>query len=190
MRLTLALLFAAATAHASVTGTVITDDGAPLAGARVRAFAREPFSATAARLLSSAPDPVAISTSESAADGRFTLDAKGHAAIDLVVADDARATPLHALDKSTRRVRLTLDGKPLPNALVYLGHSLLVRTDAQGTFLHTSTAEPAYVIHTDASLSALVERNGEVQVRRGVAVRGRVVARDGTTPVAGATIVA
>src|ERR1051326_735654 len=204
MRLTLALLFAAATAHASVTGTVITDDGAPLAGARVRAFAREPFSATAARLLSSAPDPVAISTSESAADGRFTLDAKGNAAIDLVVdaagrepaafliadGDDAGAIPLPALDKSTRRVRLTLDGKPLPNALVYLGHSLLVRTDAQGTFLHTSTAEPAYVIHPDASLSALVERNGEVQVRRGVAVRGRVVARDGTTPVAGATIVA
>src|SRR4051794_39035103 len=85
MRLTFALLFAAVTANAAVTGTVVTDDGAPLAGARVRAFAREPFSATAARLLSSAPDPAAIATTASAADGRFTLDAKGNAAIDVVV---------------------------------------------------------------------------------------------------------
>jgi protocatechuate 3,4-dioxygenase beta subunit len=199
----LLLLLSAATASAAVTGTVVGDDGAPLAGARVRAFAREPFSATAARLLSSSPDPVPIATSESAADGRFSIDAKGNATIDVVVdaagrepaalyaadGDDAGAISLSPASKA-RRVRVVADGKPVANALLYLGHSLLVRSDAQGNVVRTSTGEAGFIVHPDYGVGIIVERNGEVQLRRGTALRGRVVGRDGTTPVAGAIIVA
>src|SRR5438128_1830813 len=199
----LPLLLSAATASAAITGTVVADDGAPLAGARVRAFAREPFSATAARLLSSSPDPVPIATSESAADGRFSIDAKGNATIDIVVdaagrepaalyaadGDDAGAIPLTAAAKA-HRARIVADGKPLANALVYLVHALLVRTDAQGMFARTITGEPGFVIHPDYGVGLANERNGVVEVRRGAAVRGRVVARDGKTPVGGATVIA
>jgi protocatechuate 3,4-dioxygenase beta subunit len=199
----LPLLLSAATASAAVTGTVVADDGAPLAGARVRAFAREAFSATAARLLSSSPDAVPIAATESAADGRFSIDAKGNATIDIVVdaagrepaafyaadGDDAGVIPLTAAGKA-HRARLLTDGKPLANALVYLGHSLLVRSDAQGVFVRTITGDPGFVIHPDYGVGLANERSGEVQVRRGAAVRGRVVARDGKTPIAGATIIA
>ena len=103
--------------------------------------------------------------------------------------DDAGAIPLTAAAKA-RGVRVVADGKPLANALVDLGHALLVRTDTQGMFVRTITGEASFVIHPDYGVGVAAERNGEVQVRRGAAVRGRVVARDGTTPVAGATIVA
>ena len=199
----LALILSAATASAAVTGTVVAADGAPLAGARVRAFAREPFSATAARLLSSSPDPVPIATTESAADGRFSIDAKGNATIDVVVdaagrepaalyaadGDDAGAISLSTASKA-RRVRIVADGKPVANALLYLGHSLLVRSDAQGNAFRANAGEAAFIVHPDYGVGFLAERNGEVQLRRGTALRGRVVARDGTTPVAGATLVA
>lgn len=192
-----------ATLHAAVTGTVVTSDGAPLAGARVRAFAREPFSATAARLLSANPDATPLASAQSDAEGRFTIDAKGNAALDVVVdaagkvpaalyaadGDDAGAIVLRDADKA-RRVKVLADGKPLPNALIYLGHALTVRTGADGTFEGNYTAEPAYVVHPDYGAGALAERNGEVELRRGPAVKGRVVGRDGKTPVAGATIVA
>jgi hypothetical protein len=197
------LLLFAVSASAAVTGTVIGDDGAPLAGARVRAFAREPFGVTAARLLSNAPDAVAIATSESGADGKFSIDVKGNATVDVVAdaagrepavffaadGDDAGAIFLRTAGKG-RRIRVTADGKPLPNALVYLGHGLLLRTDAQGTYPAVSGGESAFIVHPDYPPSAAVERNGEVQLRRGAAVRGRVVARDGTTPVAGAVVLA
>jgi large repetitive protein len=202
LRLSLLLLFFTATLHAAVTGIVVTDDGAPLAGARVRAFAREPFSAVAARLLSAAPDPVPLATAESAADGRFSIDAKGNAAVDLVVdiagrepaavyAADNEDAGVIALRPSSRarRVRVVADGKPVPNALVYFGHALAARTDAQGLYdASASIGESSFVIHPDFGVGPAMERDRQVQLHRGAALRGRVVARDGTTPVAGATI--
>ncbi|HEV2722023.1 MAG TPA: hypothetical protein VG323_18530, partial [Thermoanaerobaculia bacterium] len=157
------LLLAALPASAAVTGTVVTGDGDPLAGARVRAFAREPFSAVAARLLSSTPEATPIATTETAADGRFSLDTKGNAAIDIVVdaagrepyalyaagGEDVGAIPLASAGKG-RRIRVKgADGKPLANALVYLGHALLARTDADGKFARAFTGEAAFIIHPD-----------------------------------------
>src|ERR1043165_7501294 len=202
-RLSLLLLLVSAAANAAVTGTIVGSDGTPLAGARVRAFAREPFSAIAARLLSATPDPTPLATAQSGTDGRFSIDTKGNAAVDVVVdaadrdpvalyaadGDDAGALVLRATEK-TRRVKVTVGGKPPPNAPVSLGHSLLVRTDAEGTYAAPFTGETPFVIHPDQGVSVVSERNGAVEFSRGTAVRGRVVARDGKTPVAGATIVA
>ena len=39
--LVLLTLFAASSLHAAITGYVVNEDGAPLAGARVRAYQRE-----------------------------------------------------------------------------------------------------------------------------------------------------
>ncbi|HKS24924.1 MAG TPA: hypothetical protein VJZ76_19165, partial [Thermoanaerobaculia bacterium] len=203
-RLSLLLLFFTVTLHAAVTGIVVTDDGAPLAGARVRAFAREPFSVTAARLLSATPDFVPLATSESAADGRFSVDTKGNAAVDLIVDVAGReAASVYAADNEdagaialrpssrARRVRVVVDGKPVANALVYFGHAFVARTDAQGTYdASATTGERAFIIHPDFGVSAANERDGQVQLQRGPALRGRVVGKDGTTPVANATIIA
>src|ERR1043165_6952513 len=118
-RLSLLLLLVSAAANAAVTGTIVGSDGTPLAGARVRAFAREPFSAIAARLLSATPDPTPLATAQSGTDGRFSIDTKGNAAVDVVVdaadrdpvalyaadGDDAGAVVLRAAEK-TRRVKV------------------------------------------------------------------------------------
>src|SRR6266542_3972725 len=113
-------------------------------------------------LLSAATASAAVTGTVVAADGRFSIDAKGNATIDIVVdaagrepaalyaadGDDAGAVSLSTANKA-RRVRVVADGKPVANALLYLGHSLLVRSDTQGNAVRTSTGEPGFIVHPD-----------------------------------------
>ena len=71
----LALLFAAAVpSTAAITGYVMSSDGQPIAAAKVEVFSLEPLEAARARLLSSAPERVALKTAETDSKGKFTLE--------------------------------------------------------------------------------------------------------------------
>src|ERR1700674_1025872 len=74
--------------HAAINALILHEEGKPLAGARVRAFAREENGALRKRLLSKEPETPAIATAISADDGRVSLDVKGEPVI-LLVADAA-----------------------------------------------------------------------------------------------------
>src|SRR5437660_10307914 len=82
---TVTLLAAATAAHASITATVLDDDGKPLAGARLRAYAREDVATFHRRLLSKEPETQPVATATSADDGSVSVDVKGTPVVRLVV---------------------------------------------------------------------------------------------------------
>jgi hypothetical protein len=138
----LALL--AATATASVTGTVIDEEGKPVAGASVRAWAAETSRAYRQRLISAQPEsePLATATTDDA--GAFSVDAKGTIAVDLRIEKAGRQpAALETVDgdepltvvlrpATSRKVRVTAGGKAVAGALVLFGPHLMARTDAAG----------------------------------------------------------
>src|SRR5260221_4117047 len=84
-------LLTATTAHATITATVLDEEGKPLAGARVRAFGREESGALRKRLLSKEPETAPIATATTTADGRVSLDVNGQPVVRLVVDASGRA---------------------------------------------------------------------------------------------------
>src|SRR5258708_5621980 len=66
-----------AAASAAITGTVVDDDGAPIAGANVRAFAFEAPRAMAQRVIGGKLDRDPIARAETADGGAFRIETKG-----------------------------------------------------------------------------------------------------------------
>src|SRR5258708_24963223 len=139
-------LLAATTAHATITATILDEEGKPLAGARVRAFGREEGGTLRKRLVSKEPERPAIVTAISADDGRVSLDVKGEPVV-LLVADAAgRAVQLSdavdgrdagalvLLKAALLKGHVTDGGKPLANVLVVGGQWYLTHTDARGDY--------------------------------------------------------
>ena len=189
--------------HAAITGRIVNPDGTPLAGIVVEAFRDESSKEFAEHVLAEFP-PVkkAVATGTTGEDGTFSLDVSGTPAFSLLVGDrflhravDGEDTGLIVLPapRSSRMV-VTAGGKPLADAVVMGGRIRLFRTDAAGvvevpaTLLDGAVA----VIHPDFSVRnrgfSVGPGGMKVDLRREPAVRGRVVAGDDDTPVAGATI--
>ena len=198
---------------ASVTGVVINTDGQPIAGARVSIFAPETIAARRARLFSKTPERTALATKPTDSKGSFSFDSpKDQSIVDLRVEangfapdgvrlladDDAGAIALSAAP--LQRGTITAGGKPVAGAtVVWFGSAtdFLAVTDADG---HYSAPDPAkwanrmIVIHPDY---AVVDNLSgpfraapklDVALTPGVAIKGRVVAENGQTPVAKASI--
>src|SRR5258708_7642713 len=195
-------LLAATTAHATITATILDEEGKPLAGARVRAFGREEGGTLRKRLLSKEPERPAIVTAISADDGRVSLDVKGEPVV-LLVADaagravqlsdavDGRDAGSFVLPKAAPlKGHITDGGKPVANVLVVAGQWYLAHTDARGDYDVPSLAggfERLFFIHPEHAIAELPisatdsrrKSAYDVSLSKGVAIKGRVLAAPG-----------
>jgi protocatechuate 3,4-dioxygenase beta subunit len=212
--ISLALLAAATAARASITATIVDDDGKPLAGARVRAFAREDTSAFRKRLLSKEPATPPVAAATSGDDGRVSLDLKGAPIVHLIAdapgravqyadaADGEDAGSILLPQAAAQKGHVTSGGKAVANALVAAGQWYVTHTDAQGQYEVAPLAtggDRLLVIHPDYAIaeSAVgpITAPGrravlDVVLSRGVAVKGRTLAPDGKTAVPHAVVFA
>jgi protocatechuate 3,4-dioxygenase beta subunit len=199
---------------AAVTGAVMNADGAPIGNAKVSLLAPETIDARRQRWQSKTPERTPLSTVTTGTNGAFSLDTpKGQPLLDLRI-DAAGFAPMVTRvlpDEELGALALTpaplksgiitsSNGKPAAGALVIWASEAesVTRTDDAGKY---SVPDPdkwasrLLVFHPD--FAPLEEATGAFATKKGVnrtlvsgvAVRGRVVAADGTTPVANASIV-
>ncbi|MGH9419069.1 MAG: carboxypeptidase regulatory-like domain-containing protein, partial [Thermoanaerobaculia bacterium] len=195
----LILLLALATsvaAHAAITGTVVDGDMKPIAGAAIRAYAAEGSAAMRERVIAGKLDREPLVETKSAENGSFTIELKSPAAVDVTIEGPAsRRMTIATVDGddlgaiifaplSTRTIRVTSGGKPVPNAIVVSGLDVS-RTGASGEFSLNNgslfVVHPDYAVATRGPFTA-----NEIKLTRGVAVRGRVINAAG--PVAHASV--
>jgi protocatechuate 3,4-dioxygenase beta subunit len=209
-RLLAALFLAAMPAAAAITGTVINDDGQPVAGAKVSAFALESSDEGRARMLSADPQRKPLATAETDAKGNFSIDVKqpvvqlriekaGLAPASERAANDDDAGVISIGSTAMKQGTISANGKPLAGATVIVSSAageLVTTTDASG---HYAVPDPAHsgsritVRHPDyAPLQELVgpfsATKLDLAMTPGTPLTGRVVADDGQTPVANAII--
>lgn len=197
----LLVLLSSSVVHAAITGTIVTDEGAPIAGASIRAFAAESSRNLRQRLLSAKPERDPIASASSGEDGVFRLDANDSIALDLVITAPGRLTlewqavagqelgSIILPAASPRTLRVTANGKPLAGALIQIGRALSIRTDAVGLATTTTNFGEITVVHPDEAIRTFSPRgasSSEIALTPGVEIRGRVV--NGQSPVPGATI--
>ncbi|MEA2490706.1 MAG: large repetitive protein, partial [Acidobacteriota bacterium] len=212
----LVLLLLCVPSFAAVTGTVMTTDGTAVAGAKLTLLPFETTEARAKRLLAGAPGPEALASTTSDAKGNFTLEMTTAAVADLRieatgtepqttrVERDEELGPIALRKAAPKEGRVTANGKPVANARVIwwgnAGHILSqTTTDGEGRYVSPDprNATAVTVLHPDFAVSEeLFWRRGENTAKEmdrtlmpGKAIAGRVVAADGETAVAKATIV-
>jgi protocatechuate 3,4-dioxygenase beta subunit len=188
--LSLAAVLLAAAAHAAISGIVIDENGKPIAGATVRAWAAEPSRAYRQRILSAQPenDPLATATTNDA--GAFSVDTKGAVAVDLRVDKDGRRTAsIDAVDGEEpltvilrpplqRKVMIEGGGEPVANALVVFGPHLMTKTNAAGEAPMLDDTI-GLIIHPDRAVSVRPQPRiapmMKVKLERGITLRGHVL---------------
>ena len=199
-------------AAAAISGSVMTTEGAPIAGARVSIYAAELPEARRLRLLSQTPIRVPIASTQTDSKGTFSLpspkdpvvglriDAAGFEPYARAAEKDEDAGAIALAKRETRKGTITAGGKPVPNATVlvmYTGTDLVVRTDEQGRYEapDLKRANRITVIHPDYAIDEESFPNPNTPASElnrtlvaGTSVSGRVFAADGQTPVANATI--
>lgn len=210
--LSILALLIATSATASITGVVINTDGQPIADAKVSIYAPETIAAHRLRLVSATPERTAIATATTDSKGTFnfespkgqqvvdlTIEANGYApdATRLLADDEAGAIALSAAPM--QRGTITANGKGVAGAVVvWFGNTtdFTAKTDAEG---HYSVPDPSkwanriVVVHPDyAIVDDLVPFRTAPKLDRtltsGVTITGRVVAANGTSPIAKAPV--
>ncbi|HYC88141.1 MAG TPA: carboxypeptidase-like regulatory domain-containing protein [Thermoanaerobaculia bacterium] len=200
-------------AVAAITGTVMTGDGTPVAGARVMIHATETPEARRERLLSASPQLVALAETKSDAKGAFSLSSPKEAVVNLRV-------EMHGYEPESRRVEkdeelgallitpremksgtITAGGKPVEGATVVISYGAteyVARTDAQGKYQapelrrgrSITVLHPGFAIDEEAFMTVSGSPASELTrtLSTGAAVNGKVVSADGKTPVDKAVI--
>jgi protocatechuate 3,4-dioxygenase beta subunit len=194
---------------AAISGTVMTTDGAAIAGARVSIHALETHEARRTRLLSKTPDPVPLASVPSDERGSFSLASPKDAVVNLRVEMRGYEPVVRRVERDEAGVaialrqigmvqgRVTAGGKPVANALVAIGADFTTRSDEKGRY-EAPAITPPYniaVIHPDYAIDEELLPTDVVPAMEltrtlnpGVTLTGRVVAADGTSPVAAARI--
>jgi hypothetical protein len=199
--------------RAAVIGTVINIDGKPVTGAKVSLFAPELIAAQGPRLLSAEPQRKPLATMTTDSGGKFSfdvpkdqtvvdvrVDAAGYApsSIRFNAADDDAGAMMLAQAPSVRGT-ITANGKPVANATVIIfgGAEYTTKTDADGHYTAPDPSKWAFriiVLHPDFAMvdellgPAGSKKGTDFSMTAGVAIKGRVVAEDGQTPVAEAQL--
>jgi large repetitive protein len=196
---------------AAINGTVMTADGAPVAGAKVTVLAIEAPEARRMRLLSASPQPVPLLTTQTDARGNWSLESPKDPVVDLRI-NAAGFDPLQrrierdeevgavALVKSeTRSGTIKAGGKPVAGATVVLTYGnaeYVAKTDEQGKYdapdpkraRSITVIHPAYAIDEESFFSAPSASALARTLSAGTTLTGRVLGGDGTTPAAKATV--
>jgi protocatechuate 3,4-dioxygenase beta subunit len=210
--LALALLGFVSPLYAAVTGTVMTPEGQPIAGARVTLTSVESVEARRTRLLSATPDPVALVSAQTDSKGNFTLESPKEPTVDLRIAlrgyepqqrrverdEDIGAVVLQKVELKNGTVKA--NGKPVANAVVAIGYNnaeYLAKTDEQGRYEAPDPKRARVIVVLHPDYAVLEEIATGISGNIGTLDRtlstpakltGKVVREDGTTPVAKATI--
>jgi len=187
----LLLVLIAASAHAAITGTVVDENGKPVAGATIKVYPSEGSRAVRLRLLSGKPEREPLTSTASKDDGTFSADTKGTAAVDLVIESGARRRggtfadnldlgPVLLREPAPHTIKVTAGGKPVANALVAFNSNYFTRTDAAGTFT-ANESNSATFIHPDFAIeqTSFGGTSSEVKLQKGVALKGRVLGANG-----------
>lgn len=194
LTITLALLLASPLLHAAITGSIVDGNGNAVAGATVRAYAVETRPALLRRMVSGKTDLEPLATVKTSDTGDFRLDKFGQPTVDLVAelpghetiarfTADGEDVTLMMRELKPRRLKVTANGKAVPNAIVMYGRPLFAKTGDDGTFeLPTPGATPRITVyHPDyAPLDSSVARNDtELKLDPGTKLTGTVVGADG-----------
>jgi hypothetical protein len=198
--------------RAAVIGTVINIDGKPVTGAKVSLFVPELIAAQGPRLLSADPQRKPLATMSTDSGGKFTFDvpkdqtgvdvrveAAGYAPSGIRLAADDDAGAMLMTQAPPVRGTITANGKPVANATVIVlgGAEYTTRTDADGHYTAPDPSKWAFriiVLHPDFAMveellgPAGTKKGLDFSLTPGVAIKGRVVAEDGQTPVADAQL--
>jgi hypothetical protein len=210
----LSLSLLAFPAFSAITGTIMTGEGVPIAGARVSIAAYESPEAKKARLLSESPQQVPLAFAQTDARGAFSLEppkqpvvtlqvtAAGHVPVSRRVERDEEVGAL-VLPKGEMRTGSVAagNGKPVAGATVVLSYGdaeVVVKTDEQGRYpavepkriRKITVAHPGWAIDEKRVewRQTLTDRELNRTLATGVKVSGTVVGPDGKTPVAGADV--
>lgn len=210
----LALCMAAVSALGAISGTVMTFDGAPIAGARVSIRAIESFEARTARLLSDSPEMVPIASAQTDAKGNYSFESPKDGVVELLISasgyepvsrrierdEDVGAIALSRAETRTGRIT-SGDGKPVAGAVVVVSYGPFqhqVKTDEEGRFdapdpkraTRITVVHPEFAIDEESFALPGGANAGELTrtLSRGVETQGKVVGADGQTAVAGAAV--
>ena len=196
------LALSAFPALAAITGTVMTSDGAPVAGARVSLYLPETPDARRARLLSASPESVPLFSTQTDARGNWSLESPKEPVADVRVNaagfdphqrrierdEEVGAIVLVRSDMKSGTIRA--GGKPVAGARVILTYGsaeYITRTDEQGRYQapDPKRARGLIVIHPDWAveeevfLGAAPANALNRTLAAGVAIDGRVIGADG-----------
>ena len=202
-------VFIALPAFASITGTVMTREGQPLAGAKVSIFSFESAGARRARLISANADRTPLGSTTTNSKGAFTLDspkdpvvsidveATGYAPHNSEIERDEDSLVFALTTAPVKQGTITAAGKALANArVIWLGAegTFIATTDGNG---HYSAPDPVkwagrvVIRHPDFALFDETRGAKPLDINfsldPGAALNGKVVGSDGS-PVAKAEI--
>jgi protocatechuate 3,4-dioxygenase beta subunit len=205
-------VFTAFPSFAAITGTVMTSEGLPVAGATIALLKPETPDARLNRLLSKTPLRAAIVTAESDSKGNFSIDpgkepvvdlrveARGYApeALRLAADDEAGAIALEAA--TVRKGTVMSGGRPVAGAVVVWsgqGAETITTTAVDGSYsvpdpdawgARPLVIHPDYAIGEDETPLGPAKRKLNLTLSAGATVSGKALTTNGQTGVATATV--